>query len=198
MSSEAERPLLGRADGEARLLVVEDEPTILELLSGSLWFAGFDVVTAASGVEALRVTAAARPDLILLDVMMPDADGFEVIRPAAQGRRRRTAADPYHPRHGVRPADSSSVTLWPRLRIRTRLGNASLRMRVMIAAAVLVTSASAVTGLLGTTLLRSYRGRACPRRSCMARRFRSPRLRPGIQDTSGGYWYGPTAMAGMW
>ena len=80
MSSEAGRPLLGRAGGEARLLVVEDEPTILELLSGSLWFAGFDVVTAASGAEALRVTAAARPDLILLDVMMPDADGFEVIR----------------------------------------------------------------------------------------------------------------------
>jgi two-component system, OmpR family, response regulator len=80
MSSEAGRPLLGRGGGEARLLVVEDEPTILELLSGSLWFAGFDVVTAASGVEALRVTAVVRPDLILLDVMMPDADGFEVIR----------------------------------------------------------------------------------------------------------------------
>jgi DNA-binding NtrC family response regulator len=39
---------------EARLLVVEDEPTILELLSGSLRFAGFDVVTAASGRAALR------------------------------------------------------------------------------------------------------------------------------------------------
>ena len=65
---------------EARLLVVEDEPTILELLSGSLRFAGFDVVTAASGHEALRVAAAARPDLILLDVMLPDGDGFDVIR----------------------------------------------------------------------------------------------------------------------
>ena len=85
MSSEAGRPLLGRGGGEARLLVVEDEPTILELLSGSLWFAGFDVVTAASGVEALRVTAVIRPDLILLDVMMPDADGFEVIRQLRSG-----------------------------------------------------------------------------------------------------------------
>ena len=85
MSSEAGRPLLGRAGGEARLLVVEDEPTILELLSGSLRFAGFDVVTAASGVEALRVTAAVRPDLILLDVMMPEADGFEVIRQIRSG-----------------------------------------------------------------------------------------------------------------
>jgi two-component system OmpR family response regulator len=65
---------------EARLLVVEDEPTILELLSGSLRFAGFGVRTAASGREALRVAAASRPDLILLDVMLPDGDGFDVIR----------------------------------------------------------------------------------------------------------------------
>jgi two-component system OmpR family response regulator len=65
---------------EARLLVVEDEPTILELLSGSLRFAGFDVRTAASGREALRVAAASRPDLIMLDVMLPDGDGFDVIR----------------------------------------------------------------------------------------------------------------------
>src|ERR1039457_3189628 len=73
------------ANSEARLLVVDDEPTILELLAGSLRFAGFDVVTAASGVEALRVVAAARPDLILLDVMMPDGDGFEVIRRLRSG-----------------------------------------------------------------------------------------------------------------
>jgi len=73
------------ADGAARLLVVEDEPTILELLSGSLRFAGFDVVTAASGTEALRAAARARPDLILLDVMMPDGDGFEVLRQIRSG-----------------------------------------------------------------------------------------------------------------
>jgi two-component system OmpR family response regulator len=61
--------------GQARLLVVEDEPTILELLSGPLRFAGFDVVTAATGAEAPRAAARVRPDLILLDVMMPDGDG---------------------------------------------------------------------------------------------------------------------------
>jgi two-component system, OmpR family, response regulator len=59
---------------------VDDEPTILELLSGSLRFAGFEVATAVSGADALRAVAAARPDLILLDVMMPDGDGFEVVR----------------------------------------------------------------------------------------------------------------------
>jgi two-component system OmpR family response regulator len=66
--------------GEARLLVVDDEEIILELLSGSLRLAGFEVTTAASGVEALRAAAASRPDLILLDVMMPNGDGFEVVR----------------------------------------------------------------------------------------------------------------------
>jgi two-component system, OmpR family, response regulator len=71
---------LAAVGDEARLLVVEDEPTILELLSGSLRFAGFDVVTASSGSGALRAAAACRPDLILLDVMLPDGDGFEVVR----------------------------------------------------------------------------------------------------------------------
>ena len=70
---------------EARLLVVEDEPTILELLSGSLRFAGFSVLTAVSGAEAVRVAAASRPDLILLDVMLPDGDGFDVIRSIRSG-----------------------------------------------------------------------------------------------------------------
>jgi two-component system OmpR family response regulator len=64
----------------ARLLVVDDEPVILELLAGALRFAGFDVLTAATGAEALRAAATGQPDLILLDVMMPGCDGFEVIR----------------------------------------------------------------------------------------------------------------------
>jgi two-component system OmpR family response regulator len=70
---------------EARLLVVDDEATILELLSGSLRFAGFEVVTAASGAEALRVAAASAPDLVLLDVMMPGGDGFDVLRTMRAG-----------------------------------------------------------------------------------------------------------------
>ena len=72
--------MAGDGSGEARLLVVDDEETILELLSGSLRMAGFEVMTAASGTEALRAAAASRPDLILLDVMMLDGDGFEVVR----------------------------------------------------------------------------------------------------------------------
>jgi two-component system OmpR family response regulator len=69
----------------ARLLVVDDEATILGLLAGSLRLAGFEVVTAASGAEAMRATASSRPDLVLLDVMMPDGDGFEALRRIRSG-----------------------------------------------------------------------------------------------------------------
>jgi two-component system, OmpR family, response regulator len=69
----------------ARLLVVDDEATILELLSGSLRLAGFEVLTAASGAEAVRAAASGRPDLVLLDVMMPDGDGFEALRRIRSG-----------------------------------------------------------------------------------------------------------------
>jgi two-component system OmpR family response regulator len=69
----------------ARLLVVDDERTILELLSGSLRLAGFEVMTAASGEEAVRAAASGRPDLVLLDVMMPDGDGFEALRRIRSG-----------------------------------------------------------------------------------------------------------------
>ena len=65
---------------EARLLVVDDEPNILELLAASLRFAGFEVHTAANGTQALARAASMAPDLVVLDVMMPGLDGFEVVR----------------------------------------------------------------------------------------------------------------------
>ena len=65
---------------EARLLVVDDEPNIRELLSTSLRFAGFEVHTAADGQEALNQAERTRPDLVVLDVMLPDLDGFAVTR----------------------------------------------------------------------------------------------------------------------
>ncbi|WP_407647146.1 response regulator transcription factor [Goekera deserti] len=65
---------------EARLLVVDDEPNIRELLSASLRYAGFEVATAADGQQALAVAADFRPDLLVLDVMMPGLDGFGVVR----------------------------------------------------------------------------------------------------------------------
>ncbi|MDO4240315.1 response regulator transcription factor [Micrococcus sp.] len=65
---------------EARLLVVDDEPNIRELLSTSLRFAGFEVRAAANGREALDAAEEFQPDLAVLDVMLPDMDGFTVTR----------------------------------------------------------------------------------------------------------------------
>jgi len=65
---------------EARLLVVEDEPNIRELLATSLRFAGFEVHVAADGATALVQAAEHDPDLVVLDVMLPDMDGFTVTR----------------------------------------------------------------------------------------------------------------------
>jgi two-component system OmpR family response regulator len=73
---------------DTRLLVVEDEPNILELLSASLRYAGFDVVTAAAGTEAVQAAQRHRPDLIVLDVMLPDMDGFDVVRRLRSGGAR--------------------------------------------------------------------------------------------------------------
>ena len=74
-----------RAEGTARLLVVEDEPSICELLAASLRYAGFDVLTAAAGNEAVEKAARHRPDLIVLDIMLPDMDGFDVVRRLRSG-----------------------------------------------------------------------------------------------------------------
>ena len=65
---------------DATLLVVEDEPNIRELLATSLRFAGFEVHTAAQGSTALQLAAEVEPDLLVLDVMLPDMDGFTITR----------------------------------------------------------------------------------------------------------------------
>jgi two-component system OmpR family response regulator len=77
---ENDRTGQARPRPEARLLVVDDEPNIVELLSASLRYAGFEVATARNGQEALKVAGEFRPDLTILDVMMPGLDGFEVVR----------------------------------------------------------------------------------------------------------------------
>ena len=72
---------------EARLLVVEDEPNIRELLATSLRFAGFEVHVAADGATALKQAATHHPDLVVLDVMLPDMDGFTVTRKLRESGR---------------------------------------------------------------------------------------------------------------
>jgi len=63
----------------AKVLVVDDDPNIVELLTVSLKFQNFEVYSANSGNEALRVAREVNPDAYILDVMMPGMDGFELL-----------------------------------------------------------------------------------------------------------------------
>jgi len=63
-----------------KVLVVDDEPNIRELVQVALKFHGCAVTTSATGMDALRLAEADSPDLIVLDVVLPDIDGFEVCR----------------------------------------------------------------------------------------------------------------------
>ncbi|AWK71145.1 DNA-binding response regulator [Rhodococcus oxybenzonivorans] len=74
MGSVNEKPV------EARVLVVDDEPNILELLSVSLRFQGFEVAIASSGAAGLDTARTFRPDAVILDVMMPGMDGFGMLQ----------------------------------------------------------------------------------------------------------------------
>ncbi len=65
---------------QARVVVVDDEPNITDLVATALRYEGFDVAVAATGNEALEVVHRFDPDLVVLDVMLPDFDGFEVVR----------------------------------------------------------------------------------------------------------------------
>jgi two-component system OmpR family response regulator len=75
------RAQLTRPDGSAlRVLVVDDEPSICELLSMALRYEGWDVRTASDGTAAVTTAREFRPDAVVLDVMLPDMDGLEVLR----------------------------------------------------------------------------------------------------------------------
>jgi two-component system, OmpR family, response regulator len=65
---------------KARVLVVDDEPNIADVISIALRYSSYEVETAASGREAVEAAATFRPQMIVLDVMLPDFDGFEVAR----------------------------------------------------------------------------------------------------------------------
>ena len=65
---------------QRRILVVDDDPRLLHIVAMYLGIEGFDVATASNGEEGLREVDAHRPDLIILDIMMPGMDGIEACR----------------------------------------------------------------------------------------------------------------------
>lgn len=69
-----------------RILVVDDDPQIVRLLRAYLEQSGYYVFTAYSGIEAMRILRAERPDLVLLDLMLPDQDGWAVTRTVRDDR----------------------------------------------------------------------------------------------------------------
>jgi DNA-binding response OmpR family regulator len=70
---------------ESTVLVVDDEPRIVEFLSENLRDDDFAVLSAATGAEAIELLGRARPDVILLDVVLPDMSGYEICRTVRAG-----------------------------------------------------------------------------------------------------------------
>src|ERR1700694_4898398 len=63
-----------------KILLVEDDPNIVDLMRSNLTVRGFDTVVSTDGVRALQLLETERPDIILLDLMLPEVDGFELCR----------------------------------------------------------------------------------------------------------------------
>jgi len=77
----ARPPQLQRPDGTPiRVLVVDDEPSLAELLASVLRYEGWEIRTAGDGASAVRAARDFRPDAVVLDIMLPDFDGLEVLR----------------------------------------------------------------------------------------------------------------------
>src|SRR3954451_18165027 len=79
---------------ESTVLVVDDEPLIVEFLAENLRADDFTVITAGSGGEAIDVLGASRPDVVLLDVVLPDMSGYDVCRRVRGGD---AVNDPWDP-----------------------------------------------------------------------------------------------------
>jgi len=78
----------GNGAGPVRVLVVDDEPNIVDVISMALRYEGFEVASAATGAEALSAVRTQRPHVMLLDVMLPDMEGFDVARRLGAERAR--------------------------------------------------------------------------------------------------------------
>jgi two-component system, OmpR family, response regulator len=83
--SDNERVVMRRADGRPiNVLVVDDEPVLAELVSMALRYEGWDIATAGDGASALALARANPPDVVVLDVMLPDMSGLDVLHELRQ------------------------------------------------------------------------------------------------------------------
>ena len=79
-STNSERVVMRRGDGSrVRILVVDDEPVLAEMITMALRYEGWDVTAASDGASAVAAARDARPDAVVLDVMLPDMSGLEVL-----------------------------------------------------------------------------------------------------------------------
>src|SRR5574341_1241842 len=76
--SEEKQP--GDQAGKLRVLVIDDEPETVKLVKTFLELYGMEVITALTGMEGLMITTQQQPDVVVLDLMLPDADGYQLIR----------------------------------------------------------------------------------------------------------------------
>ena len=80
-SSAAERVVMRRADGNPiNVLVVDDEAVLAEMVSMALRYEGWNITTAADGASAISAARGTRPDAVVLDIMLPDMSGLDVLR----------------------------------------------------------------------------------------------------------------------
>ena len=89
-----------------RILIAEDEPDMAMGLRDNLQFEGYEVLEATDGEEALRLVKDQRPDLMLLDIMMPRLDGLEVCKQARQAGFTRAVLEAEWPRTAEIPFDA--------------------------------------------------------------------------------------------
>lgn len=80
-----------------RILVADDSATVRRLVRGVLEYRGYEVLEAPSGSEALAALAAQAPDLVILDLRMPDRDGLDILRHLREQERERAPAGPQTP-----------------------------------------------------------------------------------------------------
>jgi len=88
-----------------KVLVVDDEPSIRDLLSRQLRFAGFSVAAVGNGNDAVQAAEKSTPDIILLDVMLPDMNGFSVTKAIRAKGINVPVLFPFGPRRRGRPSN---------------------------------------------------------------------------------------------